>query len=120
VVEARLKEEKEAKEALVALEKLDIDSLEFEAPFNALRSAVLRHAETEEHEEFDELAGELSEDQMRRMTKAVQFAEATARPGRIPKSSPPRAICSLRLSSLWSIARGMLSKGDLESPSSSR
>ena len=78
VVAARLKEENEAKEALARLEKLDVDSAEFEAAFEALRTDVIAHAEAEEHEEFTQLAAQLDDSQLERMRKAAQLAEAMA------------------------------------------
>ncbi len=77
-VSARLREENEAKKALVDLERLDVDSRDFNTKFRMLHSAVLEHAQREEAEEFDKLGDELSEDQLRRMRKAVEFAEAIA------------------------------------------
>jgi hemerythrin superfamily protein len=78
VVEARLQEEHKAKEVLAELEKMDVDSTEFETKFRALQSDVIEHAEAEEHEEFEKLALELEDSQLERMRSAVRFAEATA------------------------------------------
>jgi hemerythrin superfamily protein len=78
IVATRLHEENEAKQALSLLEKLDVGSMEFETRFRALKTAVLAHAESEEEEEFDELADELDDAQLRRMRKAVAFAESVA------------------------------------------
>jgi hemerythrin superfamily protein len=77
-VEARLKEENAAKKALVALEKLDVDSVEFETKFRALQADVLAHAESEEKLEFDRLGSKLDAAQLKRMKKAVEFAESIA------------------------------------------
>lgn len=78
VVSARLKEEREAKEVLAGLEKLDVDSAEFEQRFATFREDVIAHAEAEEREEFSKLAAELDERQLHRMRKAVELAEKTA------------------------------------------
>lgn len=78
IVEARLHEENEAKQALARLERLDVDSAEFESAFRKLKSDVIAHAEAEEHEEFDQLAAALDDSQLERMRKAAQLAEATA------------------------------------------
>ena len=78
IVDARLQEENEAKQTLATLEKLDVDSSEFEKLFQELQADVLLHAASEEEKEFGRLADELDGDQLARMQKAVELAEATA------------------------------------------
>jgi hemerythrin superfamily protein len=78
VVSTRLREEHDAKEVLAALEKLDVDSPEFEQKFSKFREDVVAHAEAEEREEFAELAVHLDERHLSRMRKAVELAEKTA------------------------------------------
>ncbi len=78
VVAARLHEESAAKKALAELEKLDIGSTEFGTKLLALQTAVLAHAQAEERQEFEKLANEVNEKELRRMREAVQAAE-TAR-----------------------------------------
>ncbi|BBZ45257.1 hemerythrin domain-containing protein [Mycobacterium parmense] len=78
IVDARLKEEHEAKELLSRIEKLDITSDEFLAEVTALREAVLDHAQQEEDEEFPVLQRELDTDGLKRMATAVKAAEAIA------------------------------------------
>jgi hemerythrin superfamily protein len=78
VVDARLQEENEAKQTLSKLESLDVDSTEFERLFLELQADVLNHAAAEEELEFGRLADELDADQLERMRKAVELAEATA------------------------------------------
>lgn len=78
VVSARLKEENEAKKELSELEKLDIDSDEFTDQLTKLRDAVVDHAEHEEHEEFSKLEEALDEDELKRMGRAAELAEAIA------------------------------------------
>jgi hemerythrin superfamily protein len=78
VVDARLQEENEAKQKLATLERLDIDGSEFEKLFQELQADVLLHAASEEEQEFSRLADELDDDQLQRMRKAVELAEATA------------------------------------------
>jgi hemerythrin superfamily protein len=78
VVKDRLHEEHEAKEALAELEKLDVDSTEFETKLRRLQVDVVAHAEAEEHEEFDKLSEELDDAQLERMRNAVRMAEAMA------------------------------------------
>lgn len=78
VVDARLHEEHEAKKVLAELEKLDIESTEFETKFRAFEADVIAHAESEEHQEFAKLKSELDDEQLTRMRKAVALAEKTA------------------------------------------
>ena len=78
VVDARLEEEREAKEKLTALENLDVDGTEFETLFRELQADVLLHAANEEEQEFTLLADELAPEQLERMRSAVRVAEATA------------------------------------------
>jgi hemerythrin superfamily protein len=78
IVDARLKEEHEAKEMLSQIEKLDITSQEFIDEITKLREAVLDHAEHEEGEEFPVLQDNLDADDLRRMGSAVRAAEAIA------------------------------------------
>jgi len=78
VVRARLNEENEAKQMLAALEKLDVNSAEFEQKFEQFRQDVITHAEAEEQQEFLQLKAELDRDQLQRMRNAVKLAESTA------------------------------------------
>jgi hemerythrin superfamily protein len=78
IVDARLEEEHDAKELLSAIEKLDVTSQEFIDEFTKLRDAVLDHAQHEETYEFPKLQEELNAEELKRLTKAVQAAEAIA------------------------------------------
>jgi hemerythrin superfamily protein len=78
IVDARLKEEHAAKEQLSKLESMDIESKEFITELTKFRDAVIDHAENEENEEFDKLQRKLDSDDLGRMAKAVQAAEAIA------------------------------------------
>jgi hemerythrin superfamily protein len=78
IIDARLKEEKEAKELLRELEKIGTDSAEFEPLFARLRKAVESHAEHEEDVEFPELVTKGTPEQLRGMAAAVKAAEAIA------------------------------------------
>ena len=78
IVDARLKEEHEAKEELSKLESMDIDSQEFIDELTKFRDAVTDHAEHEENEEFNKLHRKLDADELKRMAAAVQAAEAIA------------------------------------------
>lgn len=78
IVDARLKEEHEAKEFLSRLEKMDIGSKEFIDELKKFREDVIEHAELEEREEFSHLQKNLDGDDLKRMAGAVQAAEAIA------------------------------------------
>ena len=77
-VDARLKEEHDAKELLSQIEKLDITSQHFIDELTNLREAVLDHAEHEENDEFPYLEGELDVAELKRLATAVRAAEAIA------------------------------------------
>lgn len=78
IVDARLKEEHDAKELLSQIEKLDITSQHFIDELTNLREAVLDHAEYEEIDEFPYLEGELDVAELKRLATAVRAAEAIA------------------------------------------
>ncbi|MCW2623898.1 hemerythrin domain-containing protein [Mycobacterium sp.] len=78
IIDARLKEEKEAKELLQELEKIGTDSAEFESLLAGLRKAVESHAEREEHVEFPDLLSRSTPEQLKGMVAAVKAAEAIA------------------------------------------
>jgi hemerythrin superfamily protein len=67
IVDARLKEEHDAKELLSKIEKLDITSEQFIAELSKLREAVLEHAEHEESDEFPKLQRALDAGDLKRM-----------------------------------------------------
>jgi hemerythrin superfamily protein len=78
IVDARLKEEHDAKELLSQIEKLDITSQHFIDELTTLRQAVLEHAENEEIDEFPYLETGLDANELKRMTTAVRAAQAIA------------------------------------------
>ena len=78
IVDARLREEHDAKERLAKIEGLDIASRQFLDELTKPRDAVVAHAEQEESEEFSGLQRELGDEDRQRMAKAVQAAEAIA------------------------------------------
>jgi hemerythrin superfamily protein len=78
IVDLRLEEENAAKEQLSKLENMDISSKEFLDELTKFRDMVIDHAEHEETEEFNKLQRELDKDDLGRMAKAVQAAEAIA------------------------------------------
>jgi hemerythrin superfamily protein len=78
IIEARLREEHAAKKVLAELEKLDVDSSEFETRLLALQASILTHAEAEEKEEFERLPDHLDAARLARMRRAAELAEAIA------------------------------------------
>ncbi|OBB17617.1 hemerythrin [Mycobacteriaceae bacterium 1482268.1] len=78
IVDARLSEEHTAKEQLSKLENMDIGSKEFITELTTFRDAVIDHAQHEETEEFNKLERKLGSDDLERMAKALQAAEAIA------------------------------------------
>jgi hemerythrin superfamily protein len=86
VVEARLREESQAKHALAELHDLGVDHPDFDGKLATLANAVLDHATHEEREEFPYLRQNVSAEQLRRMAGAVRAAEAIA-----PTRPHPRA-----------------------------
>lgn len=78
VVHARIEEEREATELLAELEKLDPMTPEFDAELGTLESAVDKHAEAEEQDEFPALLNGCTADRRRRMGVAFQAAATVA------------------------------------------
>jgi hemerythrin superfamily protein len=78
IVDARLKEEHEAKALLSHIEKLDVTSQQFVDEVTKLREAVLDHANLEESEEFPVLQREVDVADLKRMATVVRAAEAIA------------------------------------------
>lgn len=78
VVDARLKEEHDAKEQLQRLESMDIGSPEFLAELKDFQEAVTTHADLEEADEFSHLQRELSASELKTLATAVRAAEAIA------------------------------------------
>lgn len=78
LIDARLKEENQAKRLLAELEDYEVDSDEFETQLAVLRNAVLTHAQAEETQEFERLGSRLDASRLERMRKAVKLAESIA------------------------------------------
>jgi len=78
VVDARLKEEHDAKALLQKLEAMDIGSAEFLTELKLFQQAVLEHADLEESEEFPGLHRKLGAGDLQRLAIAVRAAEAIA------------------------------------------
>ncbi|MGW0087317.1 hemerythrin domain-containing protein [Streptomyces sp. NPDC003393] len=78
VVEDRLAEEKEAKEALAALDEMDTEDPQFMPRLMKLRTAVQEHARAEERYEFSHIRRHADGTSLASMAKAVKAAEAMA------------------------------------------
>jgi hemerythrin superfamily protein len=86
IVESRLHEEHEAKQALSDLYDLGVDHPEFDTRLATLAQAVITHATHEENDEFVYLRQNVPADKLQRMAGALKAAEATA-----PTRPHPRA-----------------------------
>lgn len=78
VIDARLAEERDAKQMLADLYERGTDDPEFPARFEALREAVLTHAKREERYEFPYLNVRVAPKTRARLAKAVRAAQKTA------------------------------------------
>lgn len=78
VVEARLSEERDAKQILADLYELGVDAPEFDERLLALRAEVLMHAKREERYEFPHLRQVMDASTSRRLASAVRAAETFA------------------------------------------
>lgn len=78
VVEARVAEERRAKELLSTLDSIGPDAEGFDTLLVQLRDDVLAHAEHEERAEFPLLRANCDADRLRSMALAVRAAEAIA------------------------------------------
>jgi hypothetical protein len=78
IVDARLEEENEAKQALADLYDMGVDHPQFDIHLHRLAAAVIQHATREEREEFSQLREVLKPDELRRLAGAIKAAEALA------------------------------------------
>ena len=101
VVDARLQEERDAKEQLSKLEDMDIASRDFIDALTTFRDAVVDHAEHEENEEFNKLQRKLDADDLKRMARAVRAAEAIA---------PTRPHPGVESANGWSLATSVINR----------
>jgi hemerythrin superfamily protein len=76
VVDARNHEEAEATKVLARLEKMDVDTTEFDVELAAFEKAVTEHAEHEEKEEFPHVLAGCDESERRVMGRMLRAAEA--------------------------------------------
>ncbi|WP_045878113.1 hemerythrin domain-containing protein [Pseudofrankia sp. DC12] len=78
VATARDHEEDEASHVLKALEKMDVNSAEFDARLADFERAVSDHAEHEESEEFPRVRGVRDEEELEKMGRRLRTAEKIA------------------------------------------
>jgi hemerythrin superfamily protein len=78
IVDARVAEERRAKELLVTMDKIGVDAEGFDTLLAQLRDDVLAHAEHEERDEFPRLREQYDQDRLHAMAKAVRAAETVA------------------------------------------
>lgn len=78
IVDARLEEERRAKELLQELDGMDVEDDRFLPLFVRLRKAVIDHAMYEQHYEFNRIRQHLPAAQRAMMRGLVKAAEATA------------------------------------------
>jgi hypothetical protein len=78
IVDARLREEREAKKVLADLEKLDVDSIAFDTKIRLLKNSVIAHAPADEAQEFEPLGAVLEPERLAKMRRAAEVAEAIA------------------------------------------
>lgn len=80
IIDERLHEESDAKQALSDLYDLGVDHPEFDQRVGMLGESVLAHAAQEERTEFTQLRKHADADRLRRMARAFEAAEALAPP----------------------------------------
>ncbi len=78
ITDARNHEEDEAAHVLAELEKMDVNSPEFETKLSHFEQAVSDHAEHEEHQEFPTVLAQRTEEELKRMGDRLLMAEKTA------------------------------------------
>jgi Hemerythrin HHE cation binding domain len=93
-VDARLREEDDAKTLLAELHDMGVADSAFDTRFAALEAAVLVHAEQEEREEFPALRRHVDPAMLRRLAGAVRAAEAAA-PSRPHPEAGTHAVTNL-------------------------
>lgn len=103
VVDARLKEEAEAKQVLSELEKAGVDAPDFATRLTELRSAVESHASSEEQREFTLLRDLHDRSALQGMTTLLKAAEAIA-PTHPHPHGPESAIGNLAVGPFVAVA----------------
>lgn len=103
IVQQRLSEEGEAKEALAALEKLEVGTPEFAHEFAKVAASVKEHAEQEEQKEFPLLSGNEDETFRKRLATMVEKAEKMA-PTHPHPHAPESALGNLAVGPFAAVA----------------
>jgi hemerythrin superfamily protein len=88
IADARLEEERQAKELLAQLDELGPEVDDFDQRLGVLREAVLDHAQHKEREEFPRLRGSQSPAQLEAMGMRSGWPRPRHRPTLIPGSTP--------------------------------
>ncbi|MFC7616390.1 hemerythrin domain-containing protein [Actinokineospora soli] len=97
VVDARVAEERRAKELLVSMDKIGPDAEGFDTLLAQLRDDTLSHAAHEEREEFPRLRAHYDQDRLLALAGAVRAAKRSPPRARTRVSSrPPRTSSSAR------------------------
>lgn len=78
LADARLTEERAGKELLAAMERMEIGSQEFRDSLQALKTATLGHAASEEAEVFPALQASVAPEKLRSLAFAYAMAKAVA------------------------------------------
>ena len=78
IVDARVAEERRAKELLVSMNTIGVEAEGFDTLLAQLRDDVLAHAEHEERDEFPRLREHYDQERLHAMAKAVRAAETVA------------------------------------------
>lgn len=78
ITDARNHEEDEATHVLAELEKMDVNTPEFDTKLSQFEQAVSDHAENEEHQEFPTVLAQRSEEELKRLGERLLKAEKTA------------------------------------------
>lgn len=75
VAEQRLQEEADAERRIATLEGVDVDSTEFDRLFGELRTAIRKHARTEELRELPDVIAACSPADIERMRQALDHVD---------------------------------------------
>jgi hemerythrin superfamily protein len=94
IIDERLHEESDAKQALSDLYDLGVDHPEFDRRLGTLGESVLAHATQEEHKELEQLRKHADADRLRLMARAFEAAEALA-PTRPHPAAGESAVANL-------------------------
>jgi hypothetical protein len=103
IVEARLKEEQEGEERLAELERIDVDTPDFDVALAKLKKDVLEHADNEEEKEHPRLREAVDEEHLQSLASVFETAKKAA-PTHPHPESPNSAIGNLALGPIVAVA----------------